>query len=160
MTRQFVLESKLRKTLQNGKFGTVDPVVSDRMRAIVSNGNKKEKILRKIIKDILPQDYKVEYNANLPGKPDILIPELKLVMFCDGCFFHSCPKHGHIPKKNSDYWTKKFELNRKRALRIDYRLRKNNFHIWHIWEHDMIHDIARINLYNKLEKRFRKLSDQ
>ena len=46
----------------------------------------------------------------LPGKPDILLPKYKTVIFVNGCFWHhhyGC-KSAYIPKSKTDYWINKF----------------------------------------------------
>ncbi len=45
-------------------------------------------------------------------KIDIAFPRQKVAVFVDGCFWHSCPAHGHIPKSNTSYWGWKLEKKR------------------------------------------------
>ena len=48
-----------------------------------------------------------------PGKPDIVLPKYKTVIFINGCFWHrheGC-KYATTPKTNREYWEKKFERN-------------------------------------------------
>ena len=52
---------------------------------------------------------------NLPGKPDIVLPKYKTVIFVNGCFWHGCPicKHAQIrPRTNEQYWEKKLNRNK------------------------------------------------
>ena len=49
---------------------------------------------------------------DLPGKPDIILPDYNTVIFVNGCFWHGCPvcKHAKIrPKANSAYWNEKLD---------------------------------------------------
>lgn len=48
----------------------------------------------------------------LPGKPDIVFPKYKTVVFIHGCYWHrhEC-KEFHIPKTNSTFWESKFQKN-------------------------------------------------
>lgn len=48
-----------------------------------------------------------------PGKPDIVLPKYKTVIFINGCFWHmhSGCKQGRLPKSNVEYWRKKLEKN-------------------------------------------------
>ena len=51
--------------------------------------------------------------TTLPGKPDILLPKYKTVIFVNGCFWHhhyGC-KLAYIPKTNIEYWIDKFNTN-------------------------------------------------
>lgn len=72
----------------------------------------------------------------MPGRPDIVIPNLNLAIFLDGCFFHLCPKHGRIPDSNRDYWEPKLLGNVRRDARSRRALRRMGFAVWRFWEHD------------------------
>jgi len=152
------LERELKKALKKGYFENVDRKISNKMKAIVSSGTKPEVKLRKIVKNILPKNLKIIYNAKIQGKPDIYIPKYKLVIFCDGCFFHGCKNHGHIPSKNSKYWEKKFELNIKRDIKNNKCLRKQGYRVWRIWEHYLYNEETINRLNNILKRRFIKIN--
>jgi DNA mismatch endonuclease, patch repair protein len=53
------------------------------------------------------------HSDSLPGKPDIVFPKWKTVVFIHGCFWHRHPncKKATIPKSNTSFWTTKFERN-------------------------------------------------
>jgi DNA mismatch endonuclease (patch repair protein) len=53
-------------------------------------------------------------HPNLPGKPDVFLKDQKTAIFIDGCFWHQCPKHGHIPQQNHAYWLNKLTKNARR----------------------------------------------
>ena len=60
-------------------------------------------------KQLFQDGYRFRKNVrDLPGKPDIVLPKYKTVIFVHGCFWHkhNC-KEGHIPKSNSEFWAKK-----------------------------------------------------
>lgn len=71
------------------------------------------------------------------GRPDFLFRDCRLVIFVDGCYWHGCPKHGHVPKSNSVYWRPKIEQTRRRDARNRGRLRASGFHVMRIWEHEV-----------------------
>jgi G:T-mismatch repair DNA endonuclease (very short patch repair protein) len=51
--------------------------------------------LHACVREILGGRRRVDKNVRrLPGQPDILIPNLWLAIFADGCFYQSCPRHG------------------------------------------------------------------
>jgi DNA mismatch endonuclease (patch repair protein) len=56
------------------------------------------------------------HRQDLPGKPDIVFPSLKKVIFVHGCFWHghSCSRGARLPKTNGEYWKNKIDRNRKR----------------------------------------------
>jgi DNA mismatch endonuclease (patch repair protein) len=74
--------------------------------------------------------------AHLPGKPDLVFPRWRTVLFVNGCFWHShrnCER-ARIPKSNVEYWTKKLLRNAQRdreALRL---LKKSGWRCTVIWE--------------------------
>ena len=74
-------------------------------------------------------------HANLPGKPDFVFRTQRLAIFVDGCFWHNCPKHGHIPKTNRKYWRKKLERNQERDRAANRELRKRGWRVLRLWEH-------------------------
>lgn len=80
----------------------------------------------------------------LPGNPDIVFWKHRLVVFCDGDFWHG--KNWRERRKkleegfNPIYWVKKIEYNRKRD-RMNNRILKNQgWRVIRIWEHDIKED--------------------
>lgn len=49
---------------------------------------------------------------DLPGKPDIVLPKYRAVIFVHGCFWHGhdCPR-GRRPQTNADFWNQKIDRN-------------------------------------------------
>ena len=41
--------------------------------------------------------------SGLPGKPDLVLPRYRVVVFVHGCFWHGCPKYGTMPKVNAEW---------------------------------------------------------
>ena len=111
---------------------------SEIMSRIHSSGTDPEKRMFAILRVILGKRRRIDVNRHdLPGQPDILIPSLSIAVFVDGCFYHSCPVHGHLPKSRLGYWGPKFRQNlaRDRANRRALRLR--GYSVWRFWEHDL-----------------------
>jgi len=74
-------------------------------------------------------------HANLPGKPDFVFRKQRLAVFVDGCFWHNCPRHGHIPKSNRKYWRKKLQRNEGRDRATNRELRSKGWRVLRLWEH-------------------------
>jgi DNA mismatch endonuclease, patch repair protein len=75
-------------------------------------------------------------NRLLPGRPDIVLPKYRTVIFVHGCFWHGhehCP-HFRLPKSRRDWWKQKIEGNRARDLRNETALRALGWHVVTIWE--------------------------
>lgn len=103
------------------------------MRAIKSKHTKPEKILRKALAKAGVK-YRLHYGKE---KIDIAIPSKKIAIFVDGCFWHNCPKHGHLPKSNKGYWIPKLKRNVTRAKVANKALQKQGWKVIRIWEHDL-----------------------
>lgn len=126
------------------------------MSRIKNKGTSVEETLYSLIRKSLGPKWRVDRNVGfLPGRPDILIPSLRIAIFAHGCFYHSCVKHGHIPKSNREYWAPKLEGNSQRDRRNRRRLRALGFSVWTIWEHDL--EGSRIQrTYSKVRRRLDK----
>lgn len=75
-------------------------------------------------------------SRQLPGRPDIVLPRRKSVVFVHGCFWHGhdC-KHGQVKSKsNTDFWTAKIAANRARDARVARELRMRGWSVETIWE--------------------------
>lgn len=83
--------------------------------------------------------YRVQYGRE---RVDIAFPKEKVALFVDGCFWHSCPVHGHMPKSNTAYWVPKLEKNVERDMAKDIRLRQDGWSVLHFWEHEVDDDAA------------------
>lgn len=74
--------------------------------------------------------------ANLAGCPDFVLPELGIVIFVNGCFWHghhACSKGRRCPATNADYWQQKIERNRRRDRRVSSRLRHQGYSVYTVW---------------------------
>lgn len=86
--------------------------------------------------DTLDVDYRM-HAKDLPGKPDFVLPDVSVVIQVHGCFFHGCPSHYKVSKSNVDFWAGKITRNQERDRRVDWRLRKRGWRVWHFWEHSL-----------------------
>lgn len=71
------------------------------------------------------------------GKPDLVLPKYKTVIFIDSCFWHGCKKHGSIPETRKDFWMKKINRNKVRDKEVNKFYKKEDWKIFRIWEHDV-----------------------
>ena len=104
------------------------------MSAIRSKHTKPELRLRKAI---FARGHRFRIHYKLLGSPDIVFPSKKIAVFVDGCFWHMCPKHGHMPKSNKAFWKRKLERNVARDKQYNKKLRKEGWKPIHIWEHEL-----------------------
>jgi DNA mismatch endonuclease (patch repair protein) len=76
------------------------------------------------------------HRPDLPGKPDIVLPRRKKIIFVHGCFWHvhRC-RYGKVkPAKNWRFWRDKREKNRERDKRNRRELRKAGWEVFTVWE--------------------------
>ncbi|MGH9566241.1 MAG: very short patch repair endonuclease, partial [Candidatus Angelobacter sp.] len=59
-----------------------------------------------------------------------------VAIYVDGCFWHSCPEHGTMPKANAEFWRVKLKRNHERDTATDKFLRENGWAVLRIWEHE------------------------
>ena len=73
---------------------------------------------------------------DLPGKPDIVLPKHRAVIFIHGCFWHGhagC-HYFRVPKTNTDFWKAKIERNQERDVTVRQRLVKSGWRVLTVWE--------------------------
>lgn len=72
----------------------------------------------------------------LPGRPDIVLPKLKTVIFVHGCFWHRHPncKYAYNPKSRVDFWQTKFRQNVERDQVVIEKLQALGWKVKTIWE--------------------------
>ncbi len=79
--------------------------------------------------------YRINY-SKLPGKPDIVLPKYKTVLFINGCFWHgheNC-KDFVVPKTKTEWWLNKINGTKERDLLKTKALETLNWRVKVIWE--------------------------
>jgi DNA mismatch endonuclease (patch repair protein) len=76
------------------------------------------------------------HRKDLPGKPDIVLPKHRVVIFVHGCFWHRHPRcrYSTTPKTNRKFWNAKFKTNVERDRRVRRELRKLGWKVVVVWE--------------------------
>jgi len=103
------------------------------MSAIRSKNTKPEVTLRKALWSHGLR-YRIHYGKE---KVDIAFPSQKLAIFVDGCFWHGCPIHSHLPKSHKSYWHPKLKKNKERDDAKKRRLADEGWKILRVWEHEI-----------------------
>lgn len=75
-------------------------------------------------------------DARLPGKPDIVLPKYKTVIFVNGCFWHGHEGCHYFvwPKNNAEFWKKKIGSNIERDAKNHALLAKLGWNVIVVWE--------------------------
>ncbi len=104
------------------------------MAAIRSASTKPELKLRHIL---WRNGFRYSVNdKRLPGKPDIVLPKYRTVIFIHGCFWHGhngC-RYYTIPKTNTEYWKNKISHNQERDQAVWRQLEAQGWYVIIVWE--------------------------
>ena len=76
------------------------------------------------------------HRKDLPGKPDIVLPRFKKIIFVHGCFWHrheGC-RYAYNPKSRVDFWLEKFNKNVERDRQVRAALTQLGWEVHVIWE--------------------------
>ncbi|SFO26207.1 T/G mismatch-specific endonuclease [Chitinophaga sp. YR627] len=79
---------------------------------------------------------------DMPGRPDIILPKYKTVIFINGCFWHGhegC-KYYVIPKTRTDWWRQKINSNINNDRKACQKLTENQWNVIVIWECELRKD--------------------
>ena len=115
-------------------------VRSRNMSRIRSTNNKPEDLVRKYL---FSKGFRYRKNdKRLPGKPDIVLPKYKTVVFVNGCFWHKhdCPRFVW-PLSNQEYWMPKILGNVERDKKNIEQLRNQGWHVVIVWECELKKDV-------------------
>lgn len=104
------------------------------MSRIRNKNTKPEEIVRKYL---FAHGFRYRKNdVRLPGKPDIVLPKYKTVIFVNGCFWHKHEGCRYFvwPKNNADFWKKKIESNVARDIKNYHLLETLGWRVLTVWE--------------------------
>lgn len=107
---------------------------SANMRQIASKGTKPELAVRRLVHG-MGFRYRL-HRHDLPGRPDLVFPGRRKVIFVHGCFWHQhagC-KRAHRPQSNLNYWVPKLQRNQERDVANRGRLGKLGWGVFVVWE--------------------------
>lgn len=127
---------------------------SQNMSRVRSKDTGPEKAVRRMV-HTMGYRYRL-HRRNLPGRPDLVFPGRKKVIFVHGCFWHkhedpACSKSG-LPKSNRDFWLPKLKRNAERDSEQQARLISLGRDVLVVWECEIEKDQG-------LAERLRKFLD-
>ncbi|NLL15241.1 MAG: DNA mismatch endonuclease Vsr [Fibrobacter sp.] len=107
---------------------------SDIMSKISGKETKPEVLVRKYL---FAEGFRYRKNVkDLPGKPDIVLPKYKTVVFVNGCFWHghkNCKKSA-LPTSNTQFWKEKISKNILRDSENVQKLINMGYKVLTIWQ--------------------------
>lgn len=124
---------------------------SENMSRIRSTNTKPEEIVRKYL---FSHGFRYRKNdKRYPGKPDIVLPKYRTIIFVNGCFWHmhGCSR-SRLPRSNQEYWKPKIERNIQRDVEDQQKLGADGWKVIVVWECELKKSIA--------EERLSRLCDE
>ena len=118
------------------------------MSRIHSKNTKPEELVRKFL---FSQGFRYRKNdAKLPGKPDIVLPKYKAVIFVNGCFWHGHEGCRYFvwPKNNAEFWKEKITGNIQRDKHNHQLLANQGWRVIEIWECQLMKSVVDNTLQN------------
>lgn len=115
----------------------VSPDVRSRMMAGIRSQNTKPELLVRC--GLHRRGFRFRlHSRNLPGRPDVVLPKYKTVVFVHGCFWHGHDCSGFKwPKTREDFWRSKIESNRARDAEVLQRILALGWDAETVWECDL-----------------------
>jgi DNA mismatch endonuclease, patch repair protein len=74
----------------------------------------------------------------VPSRADLVFGPARVAVYVDGCFWHSCPEHGTMPRSNEAFWQDKLARNRERDATVNDLLVAAGWTVVRVWEHEEI----------------------
>jgi len=112
-------------------------MTQEQRKRCMSNVKGKDTTPEIIIRKALWQaGFRYRLKSKLPGKPDIVLPKYRAVIFVHGCFWHNHPgcQKSKLPSTRKEYWTSKINANALRDKRNVSELKKMGWRVAVIWE--------------------------
>ncbi|MEP7255940.1 MAG: DNA mismatch endonuclease Vsr [Ferruginibacter sp.] len=104
------------------------------MQQIKGKNTKPEMLVRKFL---FANGFRYKlHDKKLPGKPDIVLPKYRTVIFVHGCFWHghaNC-KYFVVPKTRTKWWTDKINGNKANDEKAAKALKKDGWKVINVWE--------------------------
>lgn len=114
---------------------------SKNMRAVKNKDTDLELALRK---ELWRAGFRYRVHYKMFGHPDIVFPKLKVAVFCDGCFWHGCPKCNEIPDQNQSFWLAKIRKNKQRDVFVTRELTKQGWLVLRYWGCEIKSDLNEV----------------
>ena len=109
--------------------------------------SKDTKIEVEVRKYLFSKGFRFRKNdKRFPGKPDVVLPKYKTVIFVNGCFWHmheGC-KQARLPKTNVEFWKEKMERNAANDKLHQEQLCSMGWHVIVLWECELKRDFEKV----------------
>lgn len=111
----------------------VDPATRSRMMSGIRGKDTKPELV--VRSNLHRAGLRFRLHAKLPGKPDLVLPKYRTVVFVHGCFWHrhkGC-RYATTPTSNTVFWQEKFAANVRRDAKVKKQLEKLGWRVFVVW---------------------------
>jgi DNA mismatch endonuclease (patch repair protein) len=111
----------------------VDKVTRSRMMSGIRGKNTKPELI--VRSGLHKRGFRFRLHARLPGRPDLVLPKYRAVIFVNGCFWHGHDCHlFKWPRTRRRFWKKKILGNRAKDVQVESVLGTDQWRRAVIWE--------------------------
>ena len=129
----------IRDELVAGSLSPVALTRSEQMSRIRGSNTKPEVALGEAL---ALAGIRPEPQLRIEGaRPDLVLPDHRLVVFVDGCFWHGCPDHYPRPRTRADFWAEKLRKNLVRDRAQTLALEEAGWKVLRVWSHEVHADV-------------------
>jgi len=133
-------------------------VRSRMMAAVKGRDTSPEKLVRSML---FREGFRFRLQKrNLPGRPDIVLPRYRTVVFVHGCFWHGhdCRKGRQRPQTRREFWNAKLDANIARDCANQAALKAMGWKVFVVWTCQTEPHTTRVIAYLKRQRTMRRLS--
>ena len=84
------------------------------------------------------------HRATPVGRPDLVFPGSRVVVYVDGCFWHGCPFHYLAPRTRRPFWASKLVKNVERDRHQTLGLEERGWTVIRVWEHEVAEELPAV----------------
>lgn len=132
--------SNAGKGLDRRSHGATPVASNDATRQRMRNTKRKDTKPEIALRSALHRlGFRFRVNVPINGsrrRSDIVLASDRVVVYIEGCFWHGCPEHGSVPKRNRRWWIEKLAANHARDQETDADLTADGWLVLRFWEHD------------------------
>ena len=148
----------MQTSIKSPKYDSFTP--SSALSSLIKSRNKSKNTRAELILRHHVWNLGLRYRLhvkNLPGKPDLVFHSAKVIVFCDGDFWHGRnwkKLRGELKyRKNAQYWIQKIETNIKRDIIQTKALQRIGWYVVRFWEKDILKNpsVAAQNIYRLIK---------
>ena len=126
-----------------GKTFNIEPPDTTRSNTMRRIPNKRTSIEILLASALRESGIKYRRTKHIFGNPDFRVYKTKILIFCDGDFWHGFNLENMVFKTNADFWSAKIKRNVERGIEVNKTLESRGWKVIRLWEHDIRKNIEK-----------------